>query len=293
MTRFIFLIPLLPLLGFVLNFLFGVRLMRRRLGLPGPGLGVWPGHHDAHAAGPHDAGHAGSHGDDHGAAHAAPPALIGIVACGTVFLSFLVSVYAVWQAHHAPGHTLVETLWTWVPGGVAETASGAMPFTVDGAYQVDPLSSVMLMVVTFVGFCIHVYSTGYMSHDPGYARFMAYLNLFMFAMLTLVLGANYLLLFVGWEGVGLCSYLLIGFWFDRQTATDAGKKAFIVNRIGDAGFLLGMFLIFVTFGSLDFRTVMAAAQHMPVEWAWSGTLTVIAVCLFIGATGKSAQIPLY
>jgi NADH-quinone oxidoreductase subunit L len=132
-----------------------------------------------------------------------------------------------------------------------------------------------------------------MSHDPGYARYMSYLNLFMFAMLTLVLGANYLMLFVGWEGVGLCSYLLIGFWFDRQSASDAGKKAFIVNRIGDAGFALGMFLIFTTFGSLDFRTVTAAAAAMPVEWAWGGTLTLIGLFLFVGACGKSAQIPLY
>ena len=147
----------------------------------------------------------------------------------------------------------------------------------------------MLLVVTFVGFLIHVYSTGYMSHDAGYARYMSYLNLFMFAMLTLVLGANYAVLFVGWEGVGLCSYLLIGFWFHKQSAADAGKKAFIVNRIGDAGFLLGMFLIFVTFGSLDFRTVMEAAAHLPVETSWGGTLTIVALCLFVGATGKSAQ----
>ena len=119
--------------------------------------------------------------------------------------------------------------------------------------MVDPLSSVMVLFVTFVGFLIHVYSIGYMGHDPGYARYMAYLNLFMFAMLTLVLGANYAVLFVGWEGVGLCSYLLIGFWFHKQSASDAGKKAFIVNRIGDAGFLAGMFLVFVTFGTLDFR----------------------------------------
>ena len=156
-------------------------------------------------------------------------------------LSFLVSVYAVVQAHGAPDHTLVETLWTWIPGGAAEPATAPAPrrSSVDWAYQVDPLSSVMLLVVTFVGFLIHVYSIGYMGHDPGYARYMSYLNLFMFAMLTLVLGANYLVLFVGWEGVGLCSYLLIGFWFDKQSASDAGKKAFIVNRIGDAGFVLG------------------------------------------------------
>jgi NADH-quinone oxidoreductase subunit L len=132
-----------------------------------------------------------------------------------------------------------------------------------------------------------------MGHDPGYARYMSYLNLFMFAMRTLVLGAKYAVLFVGWEGVGLCSYLLIGFWFDRQSASNAGMKAFIVNRIGDAGFALGMFLVFFTFGTLDFRTVMAKAAEMPVEWAWGGTLTVIALCLFVGATGKSAQLPLY
>ena len=119
----------------------------------------------------------------------------------------------------------------------------------------------MVLFVTFVGFLIHVYSIGYMGHDPGYARYMSYLNLFMFAMLTLVLGANYAVLFVGWEGVGLCSYLLIGFWFHKQSASDAGKKAFIVNRIGDAGFLAGMFLVFVTFGTLDFRAVMAAAAR--------------------------------
>jgi NADH-quinone oxidoreductase subunit L len=132
-----------------------------------------------------------------------------------------------------------------------------------------------------------------MAHDPGYARYMAYLNLFMFAMLTLVLGANYLVLFVGWEGVGLCSYLLIGFWFEKQSASDAGKKAFIVNRIGDAGFLVGVFLIFVTFGTLDFRAVAAAVAHLPVEYAWGGTLTLIGLLLFVGATGKSAQVPLY
>ena len=144
------------------------------------------------------------------------------MAAGTVFLSFLVAVWAVVAAHGAPDHAIVETLWTWLPGGAAETAvhgaSGTTPFTVEWAYLLDPLSSVMVLVVTFVGFLIHVYSIGYMGHDPGYARYMSYLNLFMFAMLTLVLGANYAVLFVGWEGVGLCSYLLIGFWFHKQSA---------------------------------------------------------------------------
>ena len=267
--KFVFLIPLFPLLGFLFNFFVGVRALRRA----------------------RDEGH--GHGHHAHGVHVPPPGYIGFVAAGAVGLSFVVALIAVMAAQGAPEHTLVETLWTWIPGGAAPTAHGPMPFTVDWAYQVDPLSSVMLLVVTFVGFFIHVYSIGYMGHDPGYARYMSYLNLFMFAMLTLVLGANYAVLFVGWEGVGLCSYLLIGFWFEKQSATNAGMKAFIVNRIGDAGFALGMFLIFTTFGTLDFRTVMEHAAEMPVEWAWGGTLTVIALSLFVGAAGKSAQIPLY
>jgi len=259
MSQYVYLIPLLPLLGFLFNFTIGVRVLGRR--------------------------------EDHSSSNPSP--IVGLVACGTVFLSFVVSILAVFQAHGAPHHTLIESLWVWIPGGAAETASGAAPFRVDWAYQVDPLSSVMILVVTFVGFLIHVYSTGYMGHDPGYARYMSFLNLFMFAMLTLVLGANYLLLFVGWEGVGLCSYLLIGFWFDRKSATDAGMKAFIVNRIGDAGFILGLFMIFVTFSTLDFRAVTERAAQMAVEPGWTQGLTLIALCLFVGACGKSAQIPLY
>jgi NADH-quinone oxidoreductase subunit L len=268
MSSFVYLIPLLPLLGFLFNFTVGVRLLTLRQ----PHAGVLDAHHSA-AEPPHP--------------------LIGLVACGTVALSFLISVYAAIQAHGAPGHTLVERLFEWIPGGPAQLASGSAYFQVEWAYQVDPLSSVMILVVTFVGFFIHVYSIGYMGFDAGYARYMAYLNLFMFAMLTLVLGANYLILFVGWEGVGLCSYLLIGFWFDKKSAADAGKKAFIVNRIGDAGFVLGIFLIFVTFGSVDFGTVMPQVAHLPVDWSWGGPLTLIALFLFIGACGKSAQIPLY
>jgi NADH-quinone oxidoreductase subunit L len=269
MRPHLFLIPLFPLLGFLFNLTVGVRVLGRR-----------PGGQDA------------ARGEG-----ASPSPIVSLVATGTVLLSFLVSVWAVVLAQGAPGHVVTETLWTWIPGGAAETAVGGVvgttPFHVTWSYLLDPLSSVMVLVVTFVGFVIHVYSIGYMAHDTGYARYMAYLNLFMFAMLTLVLAANYAVLFVGWEGVGLCSYLLIGFWFEKQSASDAGKKAFIVNRIGDAGFLVGMFLVFVTFGTLDFRTVMAAAARMPVEYAWSGTLTVIALLLFVGATGKSAQIPLY
>jgi NADH-quinone oxidoreductase subunit L len=274
MTGLLFLIPLFPLLGFLFNFTVGVRA-----------LGPKGGHGHGH--------------DDHG--HHEPHSfVIGLVACGSVLLSFLVAVFAAVAAHGAPDGTIVQTLWTWIPGGATELQAGTAPFQVDWAYQVDPLSSVMVLVVTFVGLLIHVYSSrlpglgdGYMAHDPGYARYMSYLNLFMFAMLTLVLGANYLVLFIGWEGVGLCSYLLIGFWFEKQSASDAGKKAFIVNRIGDAGFVLGVFLIFMTFGTVDFRAVAAQAAHMPVEWAWGGTLTMIGLFLFVGATGKSAQLPLY
>ena len=178
MRPYLFLIPLFPLLGFLFNFTIGVRVLGRKAGGHG---------HDDH----------GSHG-----AHHAPSPLIGLVAAGTVFLSFLVAVWAVVQAQASPDHAIVETLWTWLPGGAAETAvhgaSGATPFSVEWAYMVDPLSSVMVLFVTLVGFLIHVYSIGYMGHDPGYARYMSFLNLFMFAMLTLVLGANYAVLFVGW-----------------------------------------------------------------------------------------------
>jgi len=271
MLPLLFLIPLFPLLGFLFNLTVGVRLLGGKAVSPRP--------------------------DAHGGPAAASSPIVGLVACGTVLLSFLVAVWAVAQAQGAPDHTIVETLWTWIPGGPTETlvhgAPGVARLQIDWAYELDPLSSVMALVVTFVGFVIHVYSIGYMGHDPGYARYMAYLNLFMFAMLTLVLAANYAVLFVGWEGVGLCSYLLIGFWFEKQSASDAGKKAFIVNRVGDAGFLVGIFVVFVTFGTLDFGAVMSAAAEMPVEHAWGGPLTLIAILLFIGATGKSAQIPLH
>ena len=269
MRPLLFLIPLLPLLGFLFNFTIGVRL----LGARGSG-----------------AGHGAGHGSGHG-----PHPLVGVVATGSVLAAFLLSLRAVLLARAAEGGALVETLYTWLPGGAVEAAaaSGVHAFRVEWAYLLDPLSSVMLLFVTFVGLLIHVYSIGYMGHDPGYPRYMAYLNLFMFAMLTLVLGANYAVLFVGWEGVGLCSYLLIGFWFEKQSAADAGKKAFIVNRIGDAGFLLGIFLVFTSFGTLDFRALGAALSGMAVEWSWGGPLTLAALLLFAGAAGKSAQLPLF
>jgi NADH-quinone oxidoreductase subunit L len=295
MSNYIYLIPLFPLLGFLFNFIVGVRVLTPRpKRATGGGHGHGHGAHDdahAHTPAPADVPDDHAHGA-HGAHHSPSP-IIGWVACGAVALSFLVSVAAVWNAHALPDQTAVEILWRWMPGGEAPTAAGLKPFQVEWGYQVDPLSSVWVLFVTFIGLLIHVYSTGYMSHDPGYARYMSYLNLFMFSMLTLVLGANYLMLFVGWEGVGLCSYLLIGFWFDKQSASDAGKKAFIVNRIGDAGFALGAFFLFQTFGSLEFTTIAAAVKSMPVELAWGGPLTIIGLCLFFGACGKSAQLPLY
>jgi len=166
-------------------------------------------------------------------------------------------------------------------------------FSVDFAFYLDQLSLVMLLVVTGVGFLIHVYSVGYMAEDPSFYRFFTYLNLFMFFMLTLILANNYLLMFIGWEGVGLASYLLIGFWFQKDAAASAGKKAFIVNRIGDFGFLIGLFLIIQHFGSLNFTDVFSKIEPLPAETAGVGLLTAIGILLMVGACGKSAQIPLY
>src|SRR5713101_1871987 len=166
-------------------------------------------------------------------------------------------------------------------------------FTVDFSLYLDQLSLVMLLVVTGVGFLIHIYSVAYMWDDPGYYRFFSYLNLFMFFMLTLVLADNYLLMFIGWEGVGLASYLLIGFWFTKDSAAAAGKKAFIVNRIGDCGFLIALFLIIQHFKSLDFKQVFDQVTPYGPETAGPGFLTAIALLLMLGACGKSAQIPLY
>jgi len=193
-------------------------------------------------------------------------------------------VFRLWTLLHAPGAPAsieaVSRPWIAISG-----------FQVNFAFTVDHLSILMLGVVTGVGFLIHLYSAGYMSHEEGYWRFFAYLNLFMFFMLVLVLSSNFLLLFVGWEGVGLASYLLIGFYFKKDSAANAGKKAFIVNRIGDFGFLLAMFLLIAHFGTLDFQAIFAAISQHP-EWH-GGFLTAIALLLVLGATGKSAQIPLY
>jgi NADH-quinone oxidoreductase subunit L len=177
---------------------------------------------------------------------------------------------------------VVATYGSWLAAGSLH---------IDFTFVLDQLSLIMLLVITGVGFLIHIYSVGYMSHERGYWRYFAYLNLFLFFMTVLVLAGNALLMFVGWEGVGLASYLLIGFWYQKTSAADAGKKAFIVNRVGDLGFLIGMFLLLANFGSLDFTDIAAKLAMNP---AWTGgILTTIAICLLIGATGKSAQLPLY
>ena len=229
----LWLIPVFPLAGFLLNGIFGRRFSK---------------------------------------------AMVNAIAIGSVLLSFCWVVKTLLGLGDLnAAHT--EQYFTWIQSG---------SLNIGWDFTVDRLTAVMLLVVTGVGSLIHVYSIGYMAHEGGYYRFFAYLNLFMFFMLTLVLAANYLVMFVGWEGVGLCSYLLIGFYFDKKFATNAGNKAFIVNRIGDFGFSLAMFLIVVNFGSLDFGTVFTS-----VTGKSEATLTAIAFLLLVGACGKSAQIPLY
>jgi NADH-quinone oxidoreductase subunit L len=229
----IFLIPILPLLGFLIIALLGKNL---------------------------------------------PKAFAGLIGCTTVFVSFVFSVVLFMKLLNG-AEPFNATLLRWISAG---------NFSATISFLVDPLSSLMLLVITGVGFLIHVYSYGYMHEDEGFGRFFSYLNLFVFFMLLLVMGSNYLLMFVGWEGVGLCSYLLIGFWFKNQDYNDAANKAFIMNRIGDLGLIIGVILIFMTFGSLNYADVLpkAGAIGAPV-------LTLITILLFIGAMGKSAQIPLY
>jgi NADH-quinone oxidoreductase subunit L len=246
------LIPLYPLLGAVLMLLFGRALER------------------AHHRG-----------------------LISVLCPGLVAVSFIFSLGAVLQLAQQPVRIFEKTLYTWVPGLPFHLANGQLArFEAAWGVLVDPLSVVMILVVSFVGFLIHVYSVGYMAQEGGYYRYFGYLNLFMFAMLMLVLANNYVLMFVGWEGVGLCSYLLIGFWFKKKSAADAGKKAFVVNRIGDAAFIMGMLLTLATFGSVAFTHVNEAARS-GAFLAGNATLTAITLLFFAGATGKSAQIPLY
>ncbi|UCF38269.1 MAG: NADH-quinone oxidoreductase subunit L [Acidobacteriota bacterium] len=215
------------------------------------------------------------------------PGLIATIGCGSVFISFAIALLTFFELLGlAPADRAVTNhLFTWIESG---------NFVANASFLFDPLSGVMILVVTGVGFLIHLYSVEYMRGETGYYRFFAYLNLFIFMMSTLVLADNYLLMFVGWEGVGLCSYLLIGYYFETRVAGDAAKKAFIVNRIGDFGFLLGMFLIFQTFGTLEYHSLFSTvAERFPAPEIGFGVLSGITLLLFLGATGKSAQIPLY
>ena len=216
-----------------------------------------------------------------------PKAISGGLASLAMLASFMVSAFMVWQLAGLPPEERVldQTLYTWIASG---------DFVLDLTFRLDPLSAVMVLVVSGIGFLIHVYSVAYMHEESGaeYARYFSYLNLFASFMLVLVLGASFPVMFVGWEGVGLCSYLLIGFWFTKQSAADAGKKAFVVNRIGDYAFILGMLLLFTRFGTLDFQLLAAAVAPLASETTF-GVLSVATLLLFIGAAGKSAQIPLY
>ena len=241
MLAYLWIVPLLPLLGSAINGLFGAK---------------WPNKYVTATA---------------------------ITSTGLSFLCALEAVREFVIERH--GEFFHKEFFTWIT---------AATFRAGFDLQMDQLTVVMLLVVTGVGWLIHIYATGYMAHEGGYYRFFSYLNLFMFFMLILVLAANYVLLFVGWEGVGLSSYLLIGFWFLKKSAADAGKKAFIVNRIGDFGFMLGMFLLFRAFGTLDFQTLFAKAGAWQPDGMWQfGTLTIACLLLFMGAAGKSAQLPLY
>ena len=214
-----------------------------------------------------------------------PKKVATLIGTGTILLSFLGSLVVFFFLVSGPGKGAptqsITEVYDWISfGGLS------LPFS----FFIDPLSGLMMLIVTGVGFLIHVYSIGYMKEDPGYKRFFSYMNLFVFFMLILVMGASYLIMFIGWEGVGLCSYLLIGFWFRNQEFNNAAKKAFIMNRIGDLGFLLGMFLIFSTFGSLNYSDVFFHAKSLQPG---SGVMTAITLLLFAGAVGKSAQIPLH
>ncbi len=249
----IWLIPLLPGIGAAVNGLVGIRFFSRRTA--------------------------------------------GSFASAMMLAALGLSLVAFWQLLGLPAESRAHDVVVaqWIPAIALQTHDAIGGFQIPWGFRLDPLSGMMILVVTGIGTLIHVYSIGYIADEPrgGVARFFCYLNLFCFFMLMLVLGNNFLVMFVGWEGVGLCSYLLIGYWYEKQSASDAGKKAFITNRIGDWGFILGMFLVFYTFGTFDFRAVQNAAAALPVETTHFGVLSAISLLLFVGATGKSAQIPLF
>ena len=282
-AEWLWLLPILPLLGFVINGLLSLDSARF-----GPGDPNTPDHHphsEAALEAPaiSHAEQAGAVGDDHHAVKRHRWAgVVSIVGPGVLILSFALALGMFLGMAGATIETpFVQTYFSWMATG---------DLSIDAAFQLDQLSMIMVLVITGVGSLIHVFSVGYMRDDPGYPRYFAYLNLFVFFMLVLVLGANYPVLFVGWEGVGLCSYLLIGFWFSDKANADAGKKAFIVNRIGDFGLLVAMFLLFANLGVLDFVAVNERAVQLQ---AGGALVTAICLFMFLGCAGKSAQIPLY
>ena len=278
-ARFVWLLPALPLLGFLVNGALSITAAAR-LGPADPSAGHVGGH-DAAQGPAHDESDGHADGSPHAVRHR-HAALVSLVGPGVLVAAFGLAVVILAAMRGADMHApFIQTLFEWMPAG---------DLRVNAALQLDPLSMVMVMVITGVGALIHIFSVGYMQDDPGYPRYFAYLNLFVFFMLLLVLGANYPIMFVGWEGVGLCSYLLIGFWFGETANADAGKKAFIVNRIGDFGFLVAMFLLFANLGALDFAGIGANADKLQPGGA---LVTAICLFLFLGCTGKSAQIPLY
>jgi len=298
----IWLIPLFPLFGAAMMLLFG-KLFDPQ---PPSDVAIAPGvehTHDDHDGDHHHHGHTHEHAHEHVTGHdhahhqgGGLKALVSLLCPGMVLLSLIWSAGAVMQLASLPERSHQVIQFTWLAGLPFHMADGRLAtFTADWGFLLDPLSSVMILVVTGIGFLIHVYSTGYMAHDNGYYRFFGYMNLFVFFMLMLVLANNYALMFVGWEGVGLCSYLLIGFYFHKKSAADAGKKAFVINRVGDAGFILGMLLMFSVLGTVKFVDVnqILRSGHFQAETAGFGVLSTMALLLFIGATGKSAQFPLY
>jgi NADH-quinone oxidoreductase subunit L len=271
-----------PLAGSALCAALHFAILRARRG-GAPAAAQGHGHaHDVHEAPVHGADAHGTHAADSHAG-AGLSALAGALACGAMGLAFGLSVWAFAALAGDHGRLALESsAWPWISAG---------SFSIEVSLVADRLSTVMLLVITGVGFLIHVYSLGYMAHDPGKAKFFAYLNLFVFAMLVLVLSSSLLGLFVGWEGVGLCSYLLIGFWYEKGWPAEAAQKAFVVNRVGDACFLLGSFLLLRLFGTLDLSEIAGANFHQLS--ARAGELTLAALLLFGGACGKSAQFPLF
>ncbi len=279
-AQWMWLLPLLPLLGFIINGLLSL-IPASHVGPADPDMGH--GHDDDSGVNAPAGVHDHAHGDDsHVVARPKYASLVSLIGPGVLVIAFILAASMFFAMRGAHMDTpFIQRYWSWMPVG---------DLHVDVAFQLDQLSMLMVLIITGVGTLIHIFSVGYMGDDPGYARYFAYLNLFVFFMLVLVLGANYPVLFIGWEGVGLASYLLIGFWFSEKANADAGKKAFIVNRIGDFGLLIAMFLIFANLNTLDFVGVAAAAGSL----AFGGALvTTICLFMFLGCAGKSAQLPLY